>query len=344
MESHRLGSVLVSSQSVSPGAVNSCIPQGPYPTPASVDAVVFDAGPSAFVDAGYDGGWFNCFHTASNRLSGIIGLMEAHDDARALALITRIAFTELATDVTPVTLHGLPDATVVRFVSGGEETVAGFVPHGRVISYGWVGANHVGAGQLGAVVALLTGILTAQKPRSATFEPTAPSEIGMLDDDPDQLAAKTYHPPGPITAYQGGYPASYYAAMAWDPVAETPLLTSGGFTEMYRTETEASRGALRGVSLYRFRDAGGAAAYYRGVVPIIRRVEGSHLTIVSLPGAKNTTCYAVTFSAGNVINQECIFPAGRYVVVADAFGLERSASDFTAMHPIIAAQLSKTPR
>lgn len=349
IESHRMGASLVAAKDISPDAVPSCGPEGPYPTGPGVDASTFGAGTSAplFDAAGYAGGWISCLTTGTGDLAGLVGILEVADAAHAKALVLSLALRELSPNAKAITVPGPAGATTVRFVADGTEQAAGFLIDGPMISYSFVGADKAGASQLPAAEALMARTLELRGASTAKFRPTPPGKLATLTDDPRGLARQVAQPPGDVTFYQGGYP----------PATTTPSPSTRSRRRRYCGPMNSPRCTARKPSP---RSAGSACrctssatpmpprpitapSSYRAIVPIAKSQPGSKLTPVTLPHSKNVSCYAITFTEAN-INEECVLASTRYAIVGDLLGEIPSLQQTKAMTFVIGRQLDKTPR
>lgn len=345
IESHRMGPYVVQIDKLLKGAVLSCIPSGPYPTPDAAGGIVFGLETSRLLTlGGYVGGWYGCFNLGSGerRIGGNVGLLESSDPSRAATLITTLALGSVHPGAKAVTLPGLPQATVVQYPGYNHEPViAAFFRTGRMISYAWGGANG-GTARLPAVRSMVAKVLRAQAAEARRFHPTPVDKLSGLDDDPALLDGRVVQPAGDPSWYAGGYSLATYPALADDPNEEIPLLRRNGFRELYLKDGSSAKGTEE-VWLSVYRSPAAARRVLAGEIPIVR----SHYPNprkVKVRGVKDAYCIAFKRSGESGPHQECLFAAKKYTVQADVVGLPKSLTDTSAMRTLIGKQLAFTPQ
>ncbi|HVX43202.1 MAG TPA: hypothetical protein VHC49_04935 [Mycobacteriales bacterium] len=342
MESHRMGVHVIDPGDVLTHLGSGCFPDGPYPTPKETAAIVLGPDTEKFlVRSGYVAGWFQCFQVEEkNGRGGVVGMMEAYDEAHAGQLVSALGFSGIHPGSQAIDLPGLPDATVVRYPNFDKQPVIwAFQRTGRVISYAYTDVKSGGDAAVPAIRDTVTKLLKAQIAKTAGFTPTPVDKLGALDDDPQLLDGKLAQPEGDPDYWNGGYSAETYPAIAGDPDRELPLLKHNGFTEMYRKE--GSGHGYRVGMIFALPDVKSAKRVFAGRVQQIKAPP----TPKELPAPKQMKdVYCYLTNAGSTGGQACVFRAGRYFLQLAIFNGPDKGRKTTALTGMIHKQLALTPQ
>lgn len=344
MESHRMGVHAVDPTDELDHANLDCFPTGPYPTPKNTAAIVLGPDTEKFlVRSGYVAGWFQCFKIdEKNGRGGVVGMMEAYDEAHAGQLVSALGFSGIHPGSQAIDLPGLPDATVVRYPNYNKQPVIwAFQRTGRVVSYAYVDVESGGNAALPSIRAAVTTLLKAQIAKTRTFTPTPVDQLGALDDDPQLLDGKLAQPAGDPDYWNGGYSAETYPAIASDPDRELPLLERNGFTEMYRKEGSDADSGYRVAMIFALSSPQAAQRVFTERVQQIKAPP----TPQQLPAPKQVKdVYCYVTHAGDSRGQSCVFRAGRYFLQLAVFDGPDKGTKTTALTGMIHKQLALTPQ
>jgi hypothetical protein len=351
IESHRLGPSLVSPDDIFHVKQDTCgIPKGPFPSVSQAESLVFgDNSGTLLKIGGYVTGYFNCFNVkgAKNSLGGVLGVMEAYDESHAKTMAQALAISTSGKSKSS-TLPGLPQAYVGVYPTSKADNSAvnGLVVDGRMVVYVNIdtGTTSGGAGRLDTVRGMASNLIRKELAQLKSFTPTPVDKLGKLDDDPQQLDAKTLQPAGSPDWNAGGYSVQTYSDVATDAAKEVPVLKQNGMTEAYyRTglpsgETDTQLGA---VSLYKLKDNAAAKRVQKFELQLAKETDK---TTSGLPlpkgkprkGApavpKDTTCllsYPNGTSDFHEFRHDCWVVAGQYVAQVDLYW---SADDSKVAH------------
>ncbi len=352
IESHRLGPYQVSPDDIFHVKQDTCqIPKGPFPSVSQAESLVFgDNSGTLLKIGGYVTGWFNCFNIkgAKNSIGGVLGVMEAYDESHAKLMAQALAISTSGGKAKSSTLPGLPQAYVGVYPTSdaSNSAINGLVVEGRMVVYVDIdtGTTPGGQGRLDTVRGMASNLIRKELAKIKSFTPTPADKIGKLDDDPQQLDAKTLQPAGDPDWSAGGYSVQTYSDVATDAAKEVPVLKENGMTEAYyRTgvpsgETNTQLGA---VSLYELKDKAAAKRVQSFELKLAKETDKT-TTGLPLPkgktrkGApvvpKDITCllsYPNGTSDFHEFRHDCWVVAGRYVAQVDLYW---SAEDSKVAH------------
>ncbi len=355
-----MGPYVTGLEKVFPGGKFSCFDDGPWPTPKSAAIGVLaqswsqndnTAREQQLSNAGYAGGYAKCgsanVHAADT--GGLIMLMETHDEARARAMVGGLLIALGAIGDKKVSVPGFPSALAYGHQDNGLFWMDTTLVTGRMVTYlsMHAKAQTEAAKNTGAA-------LTQQRRFTATFVPTEFAKLGLLDDDPHLIGAKTLQPPGNPSWVAGGYTAEQWADVSSTPDTEVPVLKKWGAKEIYFRDGlshQPSDGpgqtvkGTSGVSLTLAPDAGKARGLLADEITVTKNATPGAKQ-ASLPGHKDVTCLTSTYTGlgSSFPLQQCMFVAQQHFVFISLVDGTTTARDVGPIGKLVASQLKLTPR
>jgi hypothetical protein len=326
LEAHRMASATVLPQLTFGDRTEPCLPSGPFPAAADLEAAAFPAGSAAEVldRWGFVAAWAQCVQQADQGLATSAALIELSDPQSAARAAVDLADSLEGHGYEPATLEGV-DGRVLLAAGGEFHEALAFVPVGRLLVY----AFHQGGG--GALVDLRR-LLDEQISLAESFEPTAQDDVASLPQDPMGLAGFALDPPGTPNAFTGPYDLDGYLRLSIDPVRERELLTANGFRGFYTKQSDEPDLSYA-VALYVFPSREQTNAVYTTFARLEEAEFGG--TPFTLPAIPAAPCFS--FPSGNAFYQRCYVGYRTYLASVDVLGLA-SAGDVARMNELLPRQ------
>jgi len=329
LESHRIAAVTSLVQITFPDRTVSCVPSGPYLTPAEVETAYFAEGTAADVldRYGFVASWGQCGETSAGPSTRTL-VTELSDPEAA-----RRAARELtvAQSINGFHTDQLPGLGVVALLQDQgpdptKETVRVFVPVGRMLAYAF---HEAAPGQgLGDVARLVTDQLALLN----GFTPTPQAEVPALPPDPNGLERFALTPPGTLNNFSGPYDLEGYLRLAIDPVREREVLLANGFTGFYSKQTDDTD-RIYAIALYGFPTSTQTNAVFNAFAELERAAfGGTSFRVPSIPAAP---CFV--FPTEGTFYQRCYVGYGSYLASVDVGNLP-AADDVAEMDRLLPAQ------
>jgi hypothetical protein len=329
LESHRIAAATSLVQVTFPDRTASCVPGGPYLTPAEVEAAYFAEGTAAPLLGryGFVASWGQCGSVPDGPSTRTL-VMELSDPEAARRAARELTTAQAINGFRNAPLPGLGIVALLQDQGPdpGNESVRVFVPVGRMVAYAF---HEAAPGQgLGDVARLVTDQLALLN----AFTPTPQAAVPALPPDPNGLERFALTPPGTLNNFSGPYDLEGYLRLAIDPIRERDVLLANGFTGFYGKQTDDTD-RIYAIALYAFPTSTQTNAVFNAFAELERAAfGGTSFRVPSIPAAP---CFV--FPTEATFYQRCYVGYGSYLASVDVGNLP-AADDIAVMDRLLPAQ------